>query len=275
MKVTLSCGKIKKISRQMFRGQWAACFLAVFIQWALVQIPQILVFYLTKSQVASTLLDIYTVVITGPMTLGLAVHFLDTFRRQQEPMLGSFARGASDFLSGVLLFLVSGILIFLWSLLFLVPGILAAIRYSQAFHILGEEPGLNPLECIRKSKMMMQQNMGKFFLLELSFLPWYILAAVPTALALSARMDISGAYTVEELLRISELAAMDPVITVLKILPLIVMVFLHAANACFFDLASGNLAVESGGVPYGGYIGESIDRYEITGFESEKKEDER
>ncbi|MBR5730788.1 MAG: DUF975 family protein [Firmicutes bacterium] len=275
MKVTLSCGKIKKISRQMFRGQWAACFLAVFIQWALVQIPQILAFYLTKSQVITTFLNIYTVVITGPMTLGLAAHFLDTFRRQQEPMLGSFARGISDFLSGVLLFLIAGIQIFLWSLLFLVPGILAAIRYSQAFYVLAEEPHLNPLECIRRSKEMMRQNMGKFFLLELSFLPWYILSVLPTALAMSSRIDPSAVYTAEDLLRMSELASMDPVITVLKIIPLIVTVYLHAANACFYDLVSGNLAVESGGVPYGGYIGESVDRYEITGFESEKKEDER
>lgn len=273
MRVTLSCGKIKKISRQMFRGQWAACFIALFIQWALIQIPQILVSFLTRSQVIEAVVQIYLFVITGPLTLGLSTHFLDTFRRQQEPMLGSFARGISNFLSGVVLYLVAGVQIFLWSLLFIVPGILAAIRYSQAFFVLSEEPGLHPLECISRSKAMMLQNKGKFFLLELSFLPWYIISILPASYAMSARMDLSGYYTVEDLMRASEAASMDPVITVLRILPIVVTVFLFAANACFYDLASGNLAVENGGVTYDGYIGNSIDRYEITGFESGKKED--
>lgn len=273
MRVTLSCGKIKKISRQMFSGHWAACFLAVFIQWALVQLPQILVSYLTQNQIIETVLEIYVFAITGPLTLGLTTHFLDTFRRQQEPMMGSFARGFSDFLSGIVLYIVAGVQIFLWSLLFIVPGILAAIRYSQAFYVLAEEPGQHPLECIRKSKMMMLPNKGKFFLLELSFLPWYIISFLPASFAMSARLDFSEAYTVEEMMRVADRASMDPVITILRILPLVVTVFLYAANACFYDLASGNLAVESGGVPYGGYIGDSIDRYEITGFESEKKED--
>ena len=273
MKVTLSCGKIKKISRQMFSGHWAACFLAVFIQWALIQLPQILVSYLTQNRIITTVLEIYVFAITGPLTLGLAAHFLDTFRRQQEPMMGSFARGINDFLSGIVLYIVAGVQIFLWSLLLIVPGILAAIRYSQAFYVLAEEPGQHPLECIRKSKIMMLQNSGKFFLLELSFIPWFIVSLLPASLAMSARFDFSSAYTLEDLMRIGDLASIDPVITVLRMLPLVVTVFLYAANACFYDLVSGNLAVESGGVPYGGYIGDSIDRYEITGFESKNKED--
>ena len=71
MKVTLSCGKIKKISRQMFSGHWAACFLAVFIQWALIQLPQILVSYLTQNRIITTVLESYVFAITGPLTLDL------------------------------------------------------------------------------------------------------------------------------------------------------------------------------------------------------------
>ena len=61
------------------------------------------------------------------------------------------------------LFLFQGLFIVLWSLLFIVPGIIAAIRYSQAFFILADDPNKGIRQCMDESKMMMRGNKAKYF----------------------------------------------------------------------------------------------------------------
>ena len=46
------------------------------------------------------------------------------------------------------LHLVMNLFIFLWSMLFIIPGIIASYRYSQAFYVLAENPDKGILECL-------------------------------------------------------------------------------------------------------------------------------
>ena len=77
----------------------------------------------------------------------------------------------------ILLNLLEGIFVFLWSLLLLIPGIIAAYRYSQAIYILLDHPEKSVLECIRESKELMKGRKGELFKLDLSLLGWAILGA--------------------------------------------------------------------------------------------------
>lgn len=72
--------------------------------------------------------------------------------------------------------LVTSIFIFLWSLLFIIPGIVAAYRYSMAFYIMNDNPSIDIMEAIRQSKAMMQGNKGRLFCLHLSFIGWAFLS---------------------------------------------------------------------------------------------------
>lgn len=76
------------------------------------------------------------------------------------------------------LFLVISILIgvftTLWSLLLIIPGIIAALSYSQAKFI-GYDNELQGYDCIKKSKEMMKGYKWNYFLFNLSFIGWYIL----------------------------------------------------------------------------------------------------
>lgn len=76
------------------------------------------------------------------------------------------------------LYLFQSFFIFLWSLLLVVPGIIAYIRYSMAYMILKDNPELSIRECVNESKKMMDGYVGRFFCLNLSFAGWYILAFV-------------------------------------------------------------------------------------------------
>lgn len=75
--------------------------------------------------------------------------------------------------------IVTGVFIVLWSLLFVIPGIVAAYRYSMAVYVLLDNPELSALECIRRSKEMTRGHKGELFVLDLSFIGWNLLTAVP------------------------------------------------------------------------------------------------
>jgi uncharacterized membrane protein len=63
----------------------------------------------------------------------------------------------------------------LWSLLFIIPGIIASYSYAMTSYILAEHPELSANEAIKKSKEIMSGNRGRLFCLHLSFIGWEIL----------------------------------------------------------------------------------------------------
>ena len=66
----------------------------------------------------------------------------------------------------------------LWSLLLIVPGIIAAINYSQVYFIKLDNPKLKTGEVLAKSKELMNGHKMDYFVLCLSFIGWFILGAL-------------------------------------------------------------------------------------------------
>ncbi|MBR5491370.1 MAG: DUF975 family protein [Oscillospiraceae bacterium] len=72
--------------------------------------------------------------------------------------------------------LLSYLYTFLWSLLFIIPGIVASYRYSMAVYIVLERNDVSISDSIRMSKEMTMGSKAKLFLLDMSFLPWTIVS---------------------------------------------------------------------------------------------------
>ena len=71
----------------------------------------------------------------------------------------------------------------LWSLLFVIPGIIASYRYRMAVYLYLDDPDKGILDCIRESKEMMIGHKFELFVLDLSFILWFLLCAVTCGLA--------------------------------------------------------------------------------------------
>ena len=65
--------------------------------------------------------------------------------------------------------------IFLWSLLFIIPGIIKAYEYLMMPYILAENPEMETKEVFARSKEMMTGEKWRAFVLDLSFIGWKIL----------------------------------------------------------------------------------------------------
>jgi uncharacterized membrane protein len=82
----------------------------------------------------------------------------------------------------VALGLLRALFIYLWSLLFVIPGIIAAYRYRFALYDLLENPELGPLEAIRMSRAQTAGFKWDLFVLDLSFLGWGLLSLLTMGL---------------------------------------------------------------------------------------------
>ena len=74
--------------------------------------------------------------------------------------------------------LLRALYVFLWSLLFIIPGIVAGFSYAMTDYILAEDPELTADEAISQSKSIMMGNKWRFFCLQISFIGWDILATL-------------------------------------------------------------------------------------------------
>lgn len=74
--------------------------------------------------------------------------------------------------------LLQSLYILLWSLLLIIPGILASYSYAMTEFILAEHPDLTAGEAIARSKALMYGNRWRLFCLQFSFIGWLILCTL-------------------------------------------------------------------------------------------------
>ena len=78
----------------------------------------------------------------------------------------------------IALYIVEGFFVALWSMLFVIPGIIAVYRYSFAIWNLCQNPELGVMEALNRSKRQTIGYKGQLFGLHLSFIGWYLIVFV-------------------------------------------------------------------------------------------------
>lgn len=116
--------------------------------------------------------------ISAVITAGFTIFLLNTLRNC-EPCFGNLMDGFGIWWKVLVLNLLQSLLIGLWSLLLFVPGIIAHYRYAQALYILIDDPTKSPVQCLRESRIMMAGHKWELFMLDLSFIGWYLLGLIP------------------------------------------------------------------------------------------------
>ncbi len=123
----------------------------------------------------SSILSLINFFFAGPVYFGLAAYFL-RLKRYGETEINEVLAGLGNFFKYFLANLVMVVLILLWTLLLIVPGIIAYYRYSMTWYILNDHPELTVMQAIQRSKEMMAGNKMDLFSLQISFIGWAILA---------------------------------------------------------------------------------------------------
>lgn len=151
-------------ARQALRGQWGLAIICVsiglFLPACFAMLPLI-----------GPLIDW---ALSAVFSIWLA-SFMLALVRGQTPQLSAISASLGRWWLGMKVFFFSGLFVLLWSLLLLIPGLVAIISYSMTFYILAEDDSIGALEAIRRSKAMMQGNKWKYLCLLGRFVGWFIL----------------------------------------------------------------------------------------------------
>ena len=118
-----------------------------------------------------------TIIVSSAFNLSIAIIYINLAKGSAPKPADAFC-GFNDFWSAFKVQFFMSLFTGLWSLLFVIPGIIKGISYSQAMYIVAENPGMSALEAINKSKRMMHGHKMEYFVLGLSFIGWSLLASL-------------------------------------------------------------------------------------------------
>ncbi len=148
-----------------------------------------------------------TFIITPVLSVGCYNYFIRRVQGEELGVAGVLSR-RKIFLRALWLYVYMYLRIFLWSLLLLIPGVVAALRYAMAPYFLAENPELTPGEAINKSKEAMADKKFSLFVLLLSFFGWALMAMATQIMLLSFSVIIAMvAYQFIELFRVTYMNA--------------------------------------------------------------------
>lgn len=146
-------------------------------------------------------LSLVMLIIGGPLTLGIVTFSLNIVRNT-EARFEQLFEGFGNFGKAVAAYLLMLVFVLLWSLLLIIPGIIAAISYSQTFFILADNKDMDAMDVLDKSKEMMYGYKWKYFCLCLRFFGWMLLCILTLGIGflwLTPYMYISFTHFYEEI----------------------------------------------------------------------------
>lgn len=149
-------------SKAALSGQWGMAILTYVIYGCIVGA-------LSSTGIGSILLG-------GALMCGMA-YVMTGIYRGRRIQIGDLFAGFSipSFVATIGLYVKMIIFIFLWSMLFVIPGIVKAYSYAMAPYIMMDHPEMTGGEAITASKQLMAGKKWSLFCLQLSFIGWILL----------------------------------------------------------------------------------------------------
>jgi len=153
-----------------------------------------------------------SLLVTGPLSVGIAIYALKTTRDQPTEVNDLFI-DSSQLGTAIGAYLLMFLLIFIGMILLIIPGIIVALGLSQTFFLLAENKDMGAMQAIEESWNMMKGHKGDYFLFSLRFIPWAFLAILTLGIGflwLYPYMSVSFANYHRELVGDHGDTAFDP-----------------------------------------------------------------
>ncbi|MGL4655548.1 MAG: DUF975 family protein [Sarcina sp.] len=188
--------EIKNLAKSQLKGRWGGAILAFFIVLAVTMGANFAVEFLPFPLYTIGTIAV-TVFLGGAFSLGTCKYVLNFIDGRDEVTdifsgfkfilkaagilaLQSLIIGIPSIIAGILFLLVlieilGGFMIVI-ALALMIPVIIIGIMFSQSFFILADDDSKNIIECIMESKKLMKGRMLEYFLLNLSFIGWVVIA---------------------------------------------------------------------------------------------------
>ncbi|MDG1888921.1 MAG: DUF975 family protein [Flavobacteriaceae bacterium] len=153
-------------TKPILKGSYLQVFVCLLLASVL---PQI---FLSISP-ENILLNVLSVCVSAYIQVGIALYCLGVYKGNEVGFSTIFSR--FNGFKPILFMLLLGVAIVLGLILFVVPGIIIALMYSQVFFILAEDPDVGVIEAFNLSNQMMKNNKWQLFMLNLEALFYFFI----------------------------------------------------------------------------------------------------
>lgn len=121
--------------------------------------------------------SLVNIFVIRPIEVGCKAFFLKNTESKAD--MSELKKGFTpSWLRNVGALFLSGLFIALWSMLFVIPGIIKLYSYRMVPYILAEDPEIGANEAITRSREMMNGHKWNAFVLDLSFIGWALLSGL-------------------------------------------------------------------------------------------------
>lgn len=158
-----------------------------FINWTVISIALIVI----------AIIIAFRVFIGYALEVGGRRYFVQSAQYRDNKGCFGFGFDQENYMGIVKTMLVTSILIFLWTLLLIIPGIIKAYAYRMVPYILADNPNIGVREAIALSSEMTRGHKFDMFVLDLSFIGWYLLGALALGIGMIFVMPYENATNAE------------------------------------------------------------------------------
>lgn len=218
--------------------------------------------------VLNSLLSLFSFLCGGALSVSLAALALKIIRREEYSSSTAFA-GFSQFVRAFIISLLIMVFTFLWAMVTILPAtvvfsvglamestamavlgtiilitafvgyILIILRYSMSYFIASDDQFIPASHVTTSSVFLMRRRTGNFFLLELSFIGWLLLASIPLAIGISM---INAGYAAG----LSGLILIGVILSAASMVPLaFVSLYVTTSEAVYYSTITGNYNVNN------------------------------
>lgn len=167
----MNYSELRKSARESLKGKWGTAVVAYLV---LLFLPGLAEGLSMGDGLLSLVGTIATFMLMGPLDYSFRRMMIKANRGEKievGDVFYGFNEFSRTFMAGIDVYFRT----FLWTLLFIIPGIVAAYSYSMTYYIMIDNPQMGSSEAIGKSKEMMRGHKAELFFLDLSFIGWMIL----------------------------------------------------------------------------------------------------
>ncbi len=162
--------EIKGIAKDAFYRQYWLCVGANVIVMALCSV------------LSGISLGVAAFILVPSLVIGLNFFSVAMYRGDATSLEDIFREGFDNFGRKLGGYLWMELFIYLWSLLFVIPGIIKAISYALTPYILADCKNVKATDALKLSMRMMEGHKWEYFVLGLSFIGWMLLTSLTCGL---------------------------------------------------------------------------------------------
>ena len=180
----MNTAELKANAKEQLRGKWAVAIATVLVANILIDSDVMYKvsekFGLIGLSISCSLISLF---LGGVISVGLCKFLLDMTTKREEPRFETLFSQFNIYLKTLGLNILITLSVCIGTILFIVPGIIVGLMFSQSYYILSEDPSKSITQCIKESVDMMNGHTWDLFYLELTFIGWWLLTAITVGIA--------------------------------------------------------------------------------------------